>query len=260
VNGTKIFQQGGQKMEIVLTSASHHAMLFAFIAKETIDTFGKRGETAITAGVERYGKQRGRRMALRVLADGNELDVMNYLIYGEWEAFPGQMDLRFPTYFPEVRMQNYRCPWYTEWSKRGFLEYGYYYCKNVDAALACGFNGMILNLLRNRTNGDECCDFVFINQGVPPEKMEEFKKRNVLIGNKAKMPWEYHTGHIFKTMREAICDAFGAAGEGAVQRALDNYTGEYGVKARNLVLKFAEVDYDVMPPYAGIGEGEWHEK
>lgn len=241
-------------MDIVLSSASHHAMLFAFLAKQTIDTFGEEGKKAVTAGVIRYGEQRGRRMALRTLADGGELNVENYLVYGEWEAFPGQMDLRFPEYQPEVRMQNYRCPWHTEWNKRGLLEYGRYYCKDVDAALARGYNGMALNLLANRTLGDECCDFIFKDCQVPPERMEAFAAKKAKLGNKAKMPWEYHVGHLYRTMREAITGAFGEAGEQAVARALEEYRAEYGEAAKDLVLEYADVDYDVMPAYEGIGE------
>ena len=37
-------------MSKVISSASHHAMLFAFIAKRTIDKFGKDGEKAVTDG------------------------------------------------------------------------------------------------------------------------------------------------------------------------------------------------------------------
>ena len=240
-------------MDIILSSASHHAMLFAYLAKRTIETFGDAGREAVTAGVIRYGEQRGRRMALRTQADGNPLDVENYLVYGEWEAFPGQMDLRFPTYTPEVRMENHRCPWHTEWSKRGLLEYGQYYCKDVDAALARGYNGMELKLFANRTLGDDCCDFTFCGCGVPEERMEAFAEKRRRIGNKAKMPWEYHVGHLYSAMHEAITAAFGAEGEAVASLALDDYEKEYGKEARALVLEYAGLDYDAMPPYEGIG-------
>lgn len=242
-------------MEVVLSSASHHAMLFTFIAKEVIDTFGEKGKQAIIAGVNRYGEQRGHRMALRTLADGNELNVENYLLYGEWEAFPGQMDLRFPQYYPEVKMENHRCPWHTEWSRRGLEEYGQYYCRDVDAALARGYNGMELKLLANRTLGDECCDFVFSQCAIPPERMEEFQKKRQKLGAKAKMPWEYHVGHLYRTMKEAVESSLGAEGCQAVERAMDAYAQEYGKAAQALVLQYADVDYDVMPSYAGI-EGD----
>lgn len=238
-------------MENLLTSASHHAMLFAYIAKETIEAFGEAGKVAVTEGVKRYGKQRGQRMALRTLADGNETNVMNYLVYGEWEALPGQMDLRFPAYEPEVRMQNYKCPWHTEWSKRGLLDYGYYYCKDVDAALARGYNGMDLSLVKNRVMGDECCDFIFRENGIAASDMQKFQELKQKVGNKAKMPWEYHTGHLYKTMREAVETAFGSEGTKAIERALKDYEQEYGKEATQLVLDYANIDYDVMPAYEG---------
>lgn len=241
-------------MDIVLSSASHHAMLFAYLAKRTIDAFGDEGKAAVTAGVRHYGEQRGHRMALRTQADGNPLDVENYLVYGEWEAFPGQMDLRFPKYSPEVHMENHCCPWYTEWSKRGLLEYGKYYCKDVDAALARGYNGMELKLLANRTLGDAFCDFVFEGCGVPEERMEAFAEKRNKIGSKAKMPWEYHVGHLYSAMREAIVGAFGADGEKAVDLAMEDYKKEYGKAAYDLVLQYADIDYDEMPAYEGIGD------
>ncbi|WP_053942864.1 L-2-amino-thiazoline-4-carboxylic acid hydrolase [Kallipyga gabonensis] len=239
-------------MDIVISSASHHAMLFAYIAKAVIDKYGEKGREVISKGVNLYGWQRGRRMALRALADGKELNVENYLLYGEWEAFPGQMDLRFPSYSPEVRMQNYRCPWHTEWSQRGLLEYGYLYCKDVDAALARGFNGMDLQLKGNRSLGDECCDFVFKDNGIPEEKMEEFYKNQKKIGNKAKMPWPYHVGHLYSAMREVILEAFGSEGQKALEEALDEYKKEYGKAAYDLVLEYADLDYNVLPDYEGI--------
>ena len=241
-------------MDIVLSSASHHAMLFAYLAKRVIDTFGNAGKEAVTAGVIRYGEQRGHRMALRTQADGFPLDVENYLAYGEWEAFPGQMDLRFPTYRPEVRMENHRCPWHTEWSRRGLLEYGKYYCRDVDAALARGYNGMELKLLANRALGDDCCDFVFCGCCVPEERMDALAEKRRRLGNKAKMPWEYHTGHLYSAMRQAILDAFGEEGKQAIELALDDYEQEYGKAARALVLEYADLDYDAMPPYDGIGD------
>ena len=162
------------------------------------------------------------------------------------------MDLRVPAYEPEVRMQNYRGPWHTEWSQRGLLDYGYFYCKDVDAALARGYNNLCLELKGNRILGDPCCDFVFKGCSIPADRMEEFAAKRAKIGSKAKMPWPYHVGHIYSTMRAAIVDAFGAEGEQAVSRALEAYTREYGEEATALVLEYADLDYDVMPEYVGI--------
>ena len=43
------FQKGGFSMDVILSSASHHAMLFAYLAKRTIDAFGEAGKAAVTA-------------------------------------------------------------------------------------------------------------------------------------------------------------------------------------------------------------------
>ncbi len=242
-------------MYYMLSSASHHAMLFAFITKEIVEEFHELGENAIENGVIKYGYQRGQRMALRTKADGNELNVMNYLVYGEWEALPGQMDLRFPEFNPEVKMQNYKCPWHTEWSKRGLIKYGKLYCKHVDSALAKGYKSdMNLCLKSTRVEDSECCDFLFKGQSIEDKDQELFKELKRKIGNKAKMPWEYHVGHLYKTLREVALEELGPKCEEAFKRALDLYEKEYGQKSKNLVIEYQDIDYNVMPPYEGINE------
>lgn len=240
-------------MNNMLSSASHHAMLFAFITKEIVNEFNELGETVIEAGVVKYGNQRGHRMALRTKADGNEINVMNYLVYGEWEALPGQMDLKFPEYAPEVKMQNYKCPWHTEWSKRGLLNYGKLYCRYVDTALARGYKcDMKLKLKSSRVEDAKCCDFLFEGQSIEDKDQEMFKELRRKIGNKAKMPWEYHVGHLYKTLKEVALEKLGRECEEAFERALNLYEKEYGYDAKELVIKYQNIDYNAMPKYEGI--------
>ena len=42
----------------------HHAMMFAFLSKHAIRLCGNRGKDAILDAMTKYGKERGRRMAL----------------------------------------------------------------------------------------------------------------------------------------------------------------------------------------------------
>lgn len=107
-------------------------------------------------------------------------------------------------------------------------------------------------MLKNRVRGEECCDFLFSAQCIADEDFPTFLNRRKRIGNKAKMPWEYHTAHLYKTMKETIVDAFGKNGKEAVKRALDAYEKEYGRAAKDLVLAYADLDFDVMPDYPGI--------
>ncbi len=240
-------------MEKKLTSARHHAMLFAFLAKETLAECGEKAHDVLLEGVKRYGEQRGRRMARRAQADGQPLTVASYLAYGEWVAEPGDMDLRFPAYSPEVNMRNYQCPWYEEWAKRQLLDYGWYYCAVVDAAIARGFReDLVLDILEMRVKGEECCNFYFRQSQVSDEEQLKLGELRDRLGSRARMDWAYHTGHLFKTMKQAITGVFGAKGETAVTRALEAYEAEYGSKARKLVEEYEKVDYDVLPPYEGI--------
>ena len=113
---------------------------------------------------------------------------------------------------------------------------------------------MELKLLANRTLGDEFCDFIFDGCGVSTERMEAFAEKRNKIGGKAKMPWEYHVGHLYSAMRQAIVSAFGKDGENAVALAMEDYKEEYGKAAHDLVLEYADIDYDAMPAYEGIGD------
>lgn len=236
-----------------LPSARHHAMLFAFIVKQTLDKCGEKAHDILLEGVKRYGEQRGRRMAMRAQVDGNPLTVSSYMAYGEWAAEPGDMDLRFRAFSPEVNMRNYKCPWYEEWAKRKLLDYGWYYCSVVDAALARGFRAdLVLDILEMRVKGDECCDFYFRESKMNDEEKLKYGKLRNKLGSKARMEWAYHTGHLFKTMKETIIDAFNERGESAVTLALKAYEVEYGYKARGLVEEYEKVDYDLLPPYEGI--------
>ncbi len=79
-----------QQAEPRLT-ATHHAPLFAWAARELCRAAGDRGEGIVRRAVRRYGEQRGRRMALRAQADGHPLDMVHYMAYGEWRAEQGEM-------------------------------------------------------------------------------------------------------------------------------------------------------------------------
>lgn len=235
-------------------TARSHAYLFGIIAKEVIDTYGEKGVKAVTQGVITYGEQRGRRMAQRTVADGLELSVLNYVAYGEWAAEPGEMDFSIPTKNPDVQFYVKKCPWYDIWQENHFLEkYGYLYCKYVDIAIAKGYNPDIqFDILTNRGLGDEVCD-MRIRDAYASEKDEaELSARIKKLGNKVKMPWDYHCAHLYKAMWEAVVSNFGDNGQETMQKALLEFEAVYGKEAGDVMLKLMNIDYNVMPAYAGI--------
>ena len=228
--------------------ARDHAILFALIARSLVRHFGNRGEKAVRAAVRKYGLQRGRRMALRTLRDGLEPNVMNYLAYGEWIPDPAERDTRFPAYEPEVRMENYRCPWHRSWQESDLMEYGRLYCQEVDAALAQGYNGMTLDLQTNLAAGDPFCGFVFRGCGLTPEQEAELEQRRKALGNSAKMPWLYHLGHLLRAMEDTARDIFGQSGVDAVSEAMKEYADTFGTEAAGQIRESSRQDFDSLPP------------
>ena len=148
-------------MEIVLSSASHHALLFAYMAREVLNADAEKGSRAITEAVRHYGLQRGRRMACRAETDGNPCNGLTYEMYSEWACFPGQVACTASAMDGCLRIRYSRCPWHTEWKHFNLLEYGRYYCDYVDAAILEGFGISDGGIVCTRTDGMPTCDLVF---------------------------------------------------------------------------------------------------
>ena len=237
-------------MEIVTSSASHHAMLFAYVSEETVRAFGEAGEQALVEAVRRYGYQRGRRMGMRADLDGIARNALSYVLYSEWECFPGQVERVDSQDHGRFCLQYCRCPWYTEWSSAGMMEYGKYYCGHVDKAILEGFGAKRGHLASCRIDGAETCDLLFEGPCCTQEAYEQLSAWKFLLGHQAIMPWEYHVGHLYQALRNAIERRFAADGTRALRRALKRYVQQFGQTAGDLVLQYAELDFDVLPPYS----------
>lgn len=236
-------------------TAHSHAYLFGVIAHEVIVKFGEAGKQVIAEGVTRYGRQRGRRMAERTLTDGLELSELNYVAYGEWAAEPGDIDVSIPAKNPDIQFLIKKCPWHDTWSRYGLLEnYGYLYCKYIDVALAESYNPALrFDILENRGLGDAVCDMRLRSANVTDEEEAEFVRRVEQLGTKAKMSWDYHCAHLFKTLWEEVVAQFGQAGYETMLKALKDFQVVHGRAATDRLLQGMNTDFDVTPPYAGIG-------
>ncbi|MDU2066406.1 MAG: L-2-amino-thiazoline-4-carboxylic acid hydrolase [Sporomusaceae bacterium] len=229
--------------------ARSHAYLFGAIAKNVIDTFGEAGIEAVGNGVVHYGRQRGKRMALRAQADGVELTALNYIAYGEWSAREGEMDFSVPTKDPDIQFFIKKCPWHDLWQEEGWLEaYGYLYCKYVDVAIAAGYNPeLVFDIVECRGLGDPVCDMRLLQANVSSMEEEKFAERVRLLGNKVKMPWNYHCGHLFKALWEVVIARFGYSGFQAMQESLDLFAKRYGAEAVEQILEFMNQDFNDLP-------------
>ncbi len=234
-------------------AAAHHALLFAWISRAVVERVGEdRGESVTRKAVRRYGEERGRRMARRAQACGHALSMANYFAYGEWEAGPGEMEQQIVEKVPHARVHVHKCPWHTAWENNGLVQYGRVYCLEIDEALVRGFNsGLKVNVNSTQTNGDDRCEFVFHNANLTLfNTLLLGYKKAIKPGRRALMPWDYHTGHLYKTMGEVFVEELGQAGREAMSAALKEFSNCYGEEAVRVVVAYQDEDFNCLPGLA----------
>ncbi len=199
--------------------------------------------------VRRYGEQRGRRMALRAQRDGEPLNMLNYLAYGEWRTEPGESEQRSEEMVPHARSFSDRCPWNQAWVESDLLRYGRLYCLEIDQALARGFNPALrLDVLSTLSNDGRPCEFVFHDANLTPENvdlLDRKKAANQLKG--AVQPWEYHAGHLYAAVKSTLLAEVGERGEAVLQEALAAFAQRYGDEAVQVILSYQFVDFNTLP-------------
>ncbi len=141
---------------------SMFAQLFCTITEEVISEFGERGKEVIEKSVQKYGEERGKRIAELVKSLGKELTLKNFFIYGDLD---GKNTLK---YKPKVVDGNFEivgrkcvfCTGCKEWDK---LEYGKLYCKHIDTSILKGYNPKLkIEVPSMQTHGDKRCILRYI--------------------------------------------------------------------------------------------------
>jgi hypothetical protein len=183
-------------------------------------------------------------MALRALAEEKELSMTNYLVFGEWRGSdPSRTQSEKYATGPDVRSCVQICPWNTAWVDEDLLPYGRLYCREIDRALARGYNPELkLEVRRTLSNEGEPCQFIF-HKADP----EEAERASVEVRDRAVMPWAYHCGHLYATFRQALIEDFDQLGEDAVDEAMLEFENRFGEQATRIVRSYQDVDFDHLP-------------
>lgn len=229
---------------------THHALMMAWISRAVVNALGEdEGERIVRKAVVKYGNQRGRRMALRAKADGQPLTIDNYLAYAEVKVKKGDMKSKIVEKSPDARTHVTECAWYDAWEEHDLMPYGRYFCREIDEALVRGFDeGLVLEVTGTRSNGAAYCDFVFKDAHFTLPKMAGLVwKRAVSPGRRPVMPWEYHVGHLYKTLGEVIAEELGEEAVDVMAAALNEFTDKYGEAAGETVLAYDNTDFDRLP-------------
>ena len=230
---------------------THHALLFAWLSREVVHRVGEeKGETIMRKAVRRYAGQRGKRMAMRAQGNGHALTMNHYRAYGEWRHTDSDADAaEIVEQVPHLKQHVLKCPWHTAWQDNDLLPYGRFYCLEVDEALVRGFNPeLTLEVNSTKTNDAEVCEFVFHDaddaalEAILPQYREQFG-----VGETTVMPWDYHTGHLYKTVGAVIIGELGAMGQKAVDAALVEFSDRYGEEAAQIVKAYQSTDFNHLP-------------
>lgn len=183
-------------------SPKHQAVLFGLLARDILSLYGRqRGDQLLKRAVRRYGNERGSRMAQRALQNGDPLDMTSYFAYGEWSwagDFSQTVIQKKPYYIERV----YGCPWYTGWEESGLAEYGWYYCRSVDASLLEGFQPALRLEVPAVCGISGCsyCEFHWKDAAMTPEAQQRQQSLAQRLGGSCKKDFVYHTAHLYSTL------------------------------------------------------------
>ena len=69
------------------------------------------------------------------------------------------------------------------------------------------------------------------------------------LGDRAKMSWPYHVGHLYQCLRDCIVARFGEAAQPLLDQALKQFAVQFGKQALALVFEYADMDYGKLTDY-----------
>ncbi len=224
----------------------HHALLYAWMVQAVFERVGEeRGEAVIRKATRRYGEERGRRMALRAQADKHALSMLNYIGYGEYKI-TGEIVFKLIERSPDARMRVSKCPWHDTWKANGLLPFGRLYCLEIDPALVRGFNPELrVDVNATLPNGAAQCEFVYYdaNLTIPNYLLIQYR-RAISPGAKVVKSWDYHVGHLFRTLEKVAVEELGQVGQEAIQTGLAEFAERYGEQAMQRVVASRSKDYE----------------
>ena len=223
----------------------NQAMMFAFLSRAAIEAKGEEGRAAIQAGMIRYGKERGARMAERARKAGDPVDLWINQAYGEWKPdYAGQMDFGMLRAEPTYQTYIAKCAWCEAWKKNDILEYGREYCVNVDAAVYEGFGaGAVCTPISTSMSwGGERCDFDW-GKPLSKEELRLVADKKAELGTSAMRDFNFHTAHIYYSIADELRRHFPEDSGEIIKKAVADYIDLFGQEAYDCLLKFSPDEF-----------------
>lgn len=230
------YLQGGFCMEDF--REIHHAYLIVSFFGALTARAGACGEDIFVMAAQTYGEERGKRMAMRALRDGNALDLASYFAYCEWVPTPGESEACFETCPGTVVESVVRCPWNAVFKESGSA-CGERYCREIDRAIVRGFSPKLRFESVQTLAHAQSCKMRFFDEMVD----EAFWRRVDRLKQGAcscVRPFSYHCGHLWSTFSRIALNVLGdEAGGQAVRQAYDSFAGRFGEAAARALVQYA---------------------
>ena len=214
----------------VICKIEHHAVMFALLSKNIIEQFNENGKEAILKAMTKYGNERGARMAQNALKNGDELTVMTNQAYGEWKPdYEGQMVFGRLRTEPTLQTFISKCAWCEAWKKHDLLEYGKYYCVNIDNAVFQGFRSDFVcsPLTESMSFGGERCDFDW-GEPLTEEDVVKLEEKKKELGTTCMKDFNYHTGHLLHSISNTLLEELGDKAQDAIDKATEEFADKFG--------------------------------
>jgi hypothetical protein len=214
-----------------------HPLIFGYVVNETIALCGAEGKKAVEEAVRLYGARRGRRMAEKAKQNGYNNDLLGYLLFGEFDVSEVGNVYAITCQEPCLEVHMTQCFWYNIWAAHGLLDYGKFYCRDIDTSLIRGFNGGVRFDAYDRFSSENnMCKFVYHDWPFANSIMTEFLEKSKEVAKIASKPWEYHAADVYQALSITISKFCGATGEEALRRGLLQFTKQFGEEASQNII------------------------
>ena len=220
-----------------------HAFLAAEYYEKLTELDPLRGEAAYIHAIRYYGHQRGRRMAMRAIADGRELTHEVFQEYNELIATSGDgvvpADGELISLSPDYELHITNCPWHDQFCEMGARKAGSVYCSLIDEATCGGFNPKLVFRAEGSLNDSPYCTHIVEKtyyKAFPdaPQKKEYAHT------------FDYHCAHLYFSCREALISTLGETGERAAEEVRKAFTEKYGMEMTERLLSFENCNFNTL--------------
>ena len=232
-----------------------HAYIAARFYVRLTHTFGEKGKAAFIYATQYYAEQRGRRMAMRAIQDGQPLTYETYRAYGEWESTKDMQEegcanrsetvSTDPVYEFHVTV----CPWHEEFKALGLEEAGLVYCAHLDNSIARGFNPyLVYEVPQTLHDCPFCVQKVSNLEGLAPGQTEQgaFDPSTARPEADRRRGFTYHCAHSYWSYARCAARIFGRAGRQLADEVLEDISGEWCASYSNFLLKYKADDFEMI--------------